>query len=547
MGEIILNGEKYIGNDISGKADKVQNATNGNFAGLDANGNLTDSGHKHDDYATKVQSATENNLAALDSNGKLKDSGWASAKTTTAANGNPISIPGLKSNQLVIDPIITFEPIQAGSGTSSPSNVRAISGYDKVEVLSLGINIWDEKHVSGWMNPDGTVSPGSTTQGFLNKNPIRVIPNTTYYFYSGADYSKIFYCICDKAGQPVSARTALTATRTIITPSNGYILNFMQADLGDTYNNDISINYPATDTSYHASNKTTDISESLGQTIYKGSLDLRTGKFTVTHKGINLGDLTYTYNGGGLGEFSASLSDSKAASTVCNPNAYCSVYEVTKYGYRDNNRGNYSIGVCDRSYGNGIITILDNRYTSASDLKTALSGQILVYELATPFTIQLTPHEISLLSQYAYVSTNGTSMSFSYHNGEMASLDDVAQVAETVNELGSITNTHKKMFQQITTITTSTSLAYTGLSVTIPAGKRFTIMGLLVYSNAKPLEIALAASSDSNLQPHQLYARAECSNISFSGYSYGQLTFYLHAKYVAAAANQVRIYGWYED
>jgi len=40
--------------DISGldsdKADKVSGATNGNFAGLDVNGNLTDSGHKDSDY-----------------------------------------------------------------------------------------------------------------------------------------------------------------------------------------------------------------------------------------------------------------------------------------------------------------------------------------------------------------------------------------------------------------------------------------------------------------------------------------------------------------
>jgi len=35
---------------FGGKADKVSGATNGNFAGLDANGNLTDSGHKHSDY-----------------------------------------------------------------------------------------------------------------------------------------------------------------------------------------------------------------------------------------------------------------------------------------------------------------------------------------------------------------------------------------------------------------------------------------------------------------------------------------------------------------
>lgn len=36
--------------DVTGKADKVSNATNGNFAALDSNGNLTDSGAKDSDY-----------------------------------------------------------------------------------------------------------------------------------------------------------------------------------------------------------------------------------------------------------------------------------------------------------------------------------------------------------------------------------------------------------------------------------------------------------------------------------------------------------------
>lgn len=65
--------------------------------------------------------------------------------TTTSASGNPISITGLKSNQLAVNPVITFEPIQAGSGDPSPSNVRAISGYDKIEVLSCGKNLLDRK------------------------------------------------------------------------------------------------------------------------------------------------------------------------------------------------------------------------------------------------------------------------------------------------------------------------------------------------------------------------------------------------------------------
>ena len=37
------------------KADKVSGATNNNFATLDANGNLKDSGHKHSDYLTQHQ------------------------------------------------------------------------------------------------------------------------------------------------------------------------------------------------------------------------------------------------------------------------------------------------------------------------------------------------------------------------------------------------------------------------------------------------------------------------------------------------------------
>ena len=37
--------------DITGKADKVTGAVSGNFAALDSNGNLVDSGHKHTDYS----------------------------------------------------------------------------------------------------------------------------------------------------------------------------------------------------------------------------------------------------------------------------------------------------------------------------------------------------------------------------------------------------------------------------------------------------------------------------------------------------------------
>ena len=110
--------------DVSGKADKVSSATNGNFAGLDSNGNLTDSGHKHRDYLTqhqdisgkadKVSSATNGNFAGLDSNGNLTDSGHKHSdyltqhqdisgkadKVSGAVNGN---FAALDSNGNLVD------------------------------------------------------------------------------------------------------------------------------------------------------------------------------------------------------------------------------------------------------------------------------------------------------------------------------------------------------------------------------------------------------------------------------------------------------------
>ena len=55
--------------DISGKADKVSGATAGDFAGLDANGNLTDSGKKASDFATAAQGALADTAYQKPSNG----------------------------------------------------------------------------------------------------------------------------------------------------------------------------------------------------------------------------------------------------------------------------------------------------------------------------------------------------------------------------------------------------------------------------------------------------------------------------------------------
>jgi len=100
--------------DITGKADKVTSATDGNFAALDSNGNLTDSGHKHSDYVTDisgkadiVSGATNGDLAGLDSNGNLTDSGISPAtvagKTDKVSGATAGNFAGLDSNGNLTD------------------------------------------------------------------------------------------------------------------------------------------------------------------------------------------------------------------------------------------------------------------------------------------------------------------------------------------------------------------------------------------------------------------------------------------------------------
>lgn len=82
----------------TGKADKVSSATAGDFAGLDSSGNLTDSGkkpgdfaaasHTHADKADKVKSATAGHFAGLDANGNLTDSGKKASDFANASHAH---------------------------------------------------------------------------------------------------------------------------------------------------------------------------------------------------------------------------------------------------------------------------------------------------------------------------------------------------------------------------------------------------------------------------------------------------------------------------
>ena len=115
--------------DISGKADKVSSPTNGNFAALDSNGNLTDSGHKHSDYLTAHQSL-----------GLVAGASGGTANATTTNGNTYINLLGGGVNKGGVK-IIGSTNVSVASNNAGQITVTGpdLSGY-QAKVSALGSN-----------------------------------------------------------------------------------------------------------------------------------------------------------------------------------------------------------------------------------------------------------------------------------------------------------------------------------------------------------------------------------------------------------------------
>lgn len=107
--------------DVSGKADKVSGATAGNFAALDQDGNLKDSG-KSADSCTSKQEVIESFCPEIQKSGTF-------VQMDGLVEGYPLGVK------------VSWEPTQEGSGDPSPENIRPIQGRDSVKVERCGENL----------------------------------------------------------------------------------------------------------------------------------------------------------------------------------------------------------------------------------------------------------------------------------------------------------------------------------------------------------------------------------------------------------------------
>ena len=169
---VSVTGEiESVKSDVNGKASKVSGGTENNFAALDANGDLKDSGSKASDFLTehqdisgkanKVSGATDNHFAALDGNGDLKDSGKSASDFVASSDFTADKMPLSSSDTTKVSEALTAQmsAIQQKAPLifDTVSNVAIASVSDAIAhpVTALKIGIEPKQSGSGDPYPAG--------------------------------------------------------------------------------------------------------------------------------------------------------------------------------------------------------------------------------------------------------------------------------------------------------------------------------------------------------------------------------------------------------
>ena len=289
--------------------------------------------------------------------------------------------------------------VEAGSTATSYApyaNECPISGWTGAEITAKGVNLWDEEWELGNIDP----STGSTivsTTNIRSKNYIPILPNTSYYFYFGTYYNRAFYYDADK--NYISYEQFASGVKT--TPSNCcYMKIRIDSSYGTTYNNDISINYPSTDTAYHASvGATKDISwtDEAG-TVYGGTLEYLGGdawRLTSYNKKLIMDDDNWALSSA-TKTFYKQLSDNNLAQKD-----YTATFEGISDAFKPYQLGDdYSTGNYVGYYVSGTVGIRFSFPSLNGDINafaTYIDGKEVIYPLATPVVYDLTGEELVAL------------------------------------------------------------------------------------------------------------------------------------------------------
>lgn len=225
--------EKLVKDSLDGKADKVSGATAGNFAGLDANGNLTDSGKNESNLsvleATKLKNARDIEGVSFDGSknihryGECSTAAATAAKTVTLSDSMTFTLAAgasvfvkFTNTNTVANPTLAVNGTTAKSikryGTTAPSTTTKTS-WNAGSILHL-VYDGDYWQIVGWLNDDTTYTNAALGQGYgtcatAEATAAKVVTLSSYELKTGGIVAvKFTYGLCASATMNVNSKGA---------------------------------------------------------------------------------------------------------------------------------------------------------------------------------------------------------------------------------------------------------------------------------------------------------------------------------------------------
>lgn len=323
----------------------------------------------------------------------------------------------------------TITPKQEGSGTPSPSNPRPISGASSVGVNVTGANVWDEQWELGDINSTtGEKTPSNYS--IRSKNFIPCKPETAYYKYIGNSKANCIYYYDINQNFLSRDTNGNSTSRVITTPTGCYYMKFATySTYGTTYLDDMAINYPSTDTNYHAYTGTT-YTIDLGQEIMGGTADVvgGVGSKNKTARVLNGTEAWFLVSSG---EYTTVFALGAAMSVVDQNDQICSHFNFNSQANAvSQSRANTFV---QGTSGNLFIQVSNDLATTVEGFKSWLASE---YANGTPVTYvaKTTPTEYTFTGQpiNSYLGVNNVWTD----SGEVLDVEYRADMNLLIAELG---------------------------------------------------------------------------------------------------------------
>ena len=345
-----------------------------------------------------------------------------------------LRIPSGGTSQKIYYPMIRLST--ASADYEPYTNECSISGRTEIGISRYGKNLFDYSTCENkTINNSGLITDANNR---LLSQPINVVSGTTYSFSFSRANAIMFAAYAEYDGDTFKQRVIVDSetSPTQFIPTTNKIRLLLRkssgsASISPSDVSDSQLELGNQSSSFESFQSAYNLTISLGQTVYGGTIDVEKGELVVDKVFDELsGGITAKDSQNKL--FVAPLTNTIKSWTGNTPTTYAITNYLGAYTLADL-RSSAIFGFCQ--YSDSVYIRLGESITDISDANTYLSSNPLqvCYKLATPITINLAPNVISLLEGVNNISTTGDKITLTYRDGSVATLGDLTSAVDSLD------------------------------------------------------------------------------------------------------------------